>query len=176
VVIKLATTISCIGGCAGYLIFIAQLCSQELGLPLEKSVFILCIPITLLCWIRSFQELHIYTIFGVFAVTLSVFAIIFDAGPVDHDSLDIKVFELVPSISFLGTATFMFTVHYCILAMGAEILMVHGSCDDTSATLSATSLDILIRPITTGWVIGTFIVTCLGLVGPVLYSASELVR
>jgi hypothetical protein len=48
------------------------------------------------------------------------------------DIIDIPLFSPLPNtLKFLGPATFLFTIHYCVLSMGAEVL--HDKADEDEA-------------------------------------------
>eukprot|EP00602_Paraphysomonas_sp_CaronLab_P009621 CAMPEP_0185022382 /NCGR_PEP_ID=MMETSP1103-20130426/5104_1 /TAXON_ID=36769 /ORGANISM="Paraphysomonas bandaiensis, Strain Caron Lab Isolate" /LENGTH=308 /DNA_ID=CAMNT_0027554429 /DNA_START=187 /DNA_END=1113 /DNA_ORIENTATION=- len=170
-----ATSVSCIGGCAGFVIFIGQICSQELGLPLKYSIGLLSIPMIFLSWIRSFRELAVFTVFGVCSVVLAVGAIFIEGYPVDQSTLEVKSLDIIPTIAFLGNATFLFTIHYCVLAMGAETLRAHQNQSSMFSDIPLV-VDRLTLPVNMAFVLGTVVVACLGLVGPLVYSGKALVR
>lgn len=137
-VVKCATVISCIGGNIGYTIFLGQISSQLFGISFDRTVCFLCIPLTLLSWIRSFRDLTIFTVIGVVAISVSIFAIIYDGTQSSNalswrEDLD-KVPLFLPSTIFnmLGPSTFMFTIHYCILSMGQEALKESRLTSDVS--------------------------------------------
>jgi hypothetical protein len=187
--VKIATTISCLGGCAGFMIFIGQISSQELNFSFEWTVLIITIPMIFLSWIRSFKELSIFTVFGVFAMTLSIGAIIFDGFPIQSDRLRVNMFVPFASLTFLGNATFLFTIHYCVLAMGAEDLKHHQTQTKSGPSLSQQeshpligpqeSDDVLNKlsfPMKVAFLSATILFSCLGLVGPLIYSAAHHVR
>lgn len=203
--IQIATTISCLGGCAGFFVFIGQICAQQLELPLTQTIILLCIPMILLSWIRSFRELSIFTIFGVGSIVISVIAIFIEGFPIQTDKLVIQLFDPIESLGFLGNATFLFTVHYCILSMGAEVLR-HYHIKKTTSHLNQNNLnyiessyqnsnsddhhsitnslnennqhipDTLTVPVIVAFIFGTIVVGSLGLVGPFIYSGTPLVR
>jgi hypothetical protein len=180
--VRTATTISCVGGCAGFFVFIGQICSQELELPLEQTIALLCIPMILMSWIRSFKELSIFTAFGVFSIVFSVIAILIEGFPVQRSSLVIRIFDPIQSFGFIGNATFLFTVHYCILSMGAEVLQNHKFNNYHHTALPLTQYEStrfanqLTCPVITAFLCSTIVVAGLGLVGPLVYSGNELVR
>jgi len=118
--VQSATVISCLGGCVGYLIFLGEITSQLFSINLKYAVIAASFPLTLLSWIRSFRDMTIFTIIGVIAIVLSVGAILYDGY--NKPSIGEYAPLIVPktSFNFLGPATFLFTIHYCVLSMGAE--------------------------------------------------------
>jgi hypothetical protein len=192
--IKIATAVSCLGGCASFMIFIGQISSQELDFSFEWTVFVITVPMIFLSWIRSFKELSIFTGFGVFAMTLSIVAIIYDGFPIQSDRLHVQIFVPSSSLTFLGNATFLFTIHYCALAMGAEDLRHHRCDQQTKSSPSHPSQESfplicegnerqgddvpnkLSFPMKIAFFFATVIFSCLGLVGPLIYSAAHHVR
>jgi hypothetical protein len=202
--VKIATTISCLGGCASFVIFIGQISSQELGISFESTVLFLTLPMIFLSWIRSFKDLAIFTIFGVLAMVSSIGLIIYEGlETINPDRLDIKIFVPSASLGFLGNATFLFTIHYCALSMGAEDLLrkhplphrhAHDVATDSTTTanesqallprhrdqqrskLSRSNDSNLSYPMAIAFLIGTLVIICLGLIGPFIYSAAHHVR
>ena len=127
VVVKSATVISCLGGCVGYLIFLGEVCGQLFNLPLEKAILAAVVPLMLLSWIRSFRDLAVFTIIGVFAIIVSCGVVIIDgmhAMKSQSPSMQTppELFSPRSAPNFLGPATFLYTIHYCVLSLGAETL------------------------------------------------------
>ena len=50
--VKIATAISCLGGCVSYLIFLGEICGQLFDTSIYTSLMIASLPLTLLSWIR----------------------------------------------------------------------------------------------------------------------------
>jgi len=121
-VVQTATAISCLGGCVGYLIFLGEISAQLLQLSFNGSVIILCIPLVLLSWIRQFKELTIFTVLGVVSVCIAIAAILVDGFRQDDLPYDVVTFRPRTSLNFFGPATFLYTIHYCVLSMGTEAL------------------------------------------------------
>lgn len=120
-----ATIISCLGGCVGYMIFFGEIMSVLFPISLQTSIMFSSLPLILLSWIRSFKEMTIFTLFGVLAIFLSVVVIVVDGFTHQDNSKflnDVPLFAPDTYLNFLGPATFLFTVHYCVLSMGAESL------------------------------------------------------
>lgn len=142
-VVKIATVISCLGGCVGYLIFLGEVCGQLFGLPLEMAILAAVLPLMLLSWIRSFQELAVFTLIGVFAIIISCGVVMIDglhAMRLQHsDSEHPKLLTLRSAPNFLGPATFLYTIHYCVLSMGAETLRQTESLTSLSSSSPGTS-------------------------------------
>ena len=127
-IVKLATVVSCLGSCTSYIIFFAELCSQIFNISFLTSIGSAIIPLVLLSWIRTFRELSLFTLIGVIAIAASVFVIIMDGYNTYTltDDTNIRTFSLIIPASimnFVGPATFIFTIHYCVLAMGSEVLL-----------------------------------------------------
>lgn len=123
-IVQLATVVSCLGGCVGYLIFLGEITSQLFSISLEKSILAASFPLILLSWIRSFKELTLFTVVGCGAILLAIWAIILDGSDrlrSDHPiQNDLRLFAPSTSMNFLGPSTFTFTIHYVVLSMGAE--------------------------------------------------------
>lgn len=127
IVIQVATIISCVGGNVGYHIFLGQITSQLLSISFTNSVLGLCIPLIILSWIRSFRELSVFTLIGVVSIAISIFAIVYDGTLGTQIAISERLLNtplVIPEHVFnmFGPATFLFTIHYCILSMGAEML------------------------------------------------------
>lgn len=122
--VRIATIISCLGGCTGYLIFLGETVGQVFSIPMEMAILYLLLPIILLSWIRSFQELTIFTIFGVVSLIFAIIAIIVDGVyRMDEGIEKTPLFSSLSStMNFVGPTTFLFTIHYCVLSMGSESL------------------------------------------------------
>jgi Transmembrane amino acid transporter protein len=84
------------------------------------------VPLILLSWVRSFRELTIFTAIGVIVLAISIFVILIDglrettAEIIENTPLFLPIGK---TLSFIGPATFCYTIHYCVLAMGAEGLV-----------------------------------------------------
>lgn len=122
-VVRIATILSCLGGCTGYLIFFGETVGQALSLASETVILAATVPLILLSWIRSFRELTIFAVFGVVSLVVTVVVVLLD-GSRQIRSLDDMppLFKPRTLPAFMGPATFLFTIHYIILAMGAEAL------------------------------------------------------
>ena len=91
-----------------------------------KITIIAVFPLILLSWIRSFQELTLFTIAGMIALIASLCIILIDGyrNTTDQSVGSTPLFlPLRSSLNFLGPATFCYTIHYCVLAIGAEGLI-----------------------------------------------------
>lgn len=126
-VVKAATVISCLGGCVGYLIFLGEVCGQLFDLPLERAILAAVFPLMLLSWIRSFRDLAIFTVLGVFAIIVSCAVVIIDGlhamkNQAPSMQTPPELFSPRSAPNFLGPATFLYTIHYCVLSLGAETL------------------------------------------------------
>lgn len=84
------------------------------------------VPLILLSWVRSFRELTIFTAVGVIVLVISIFVILIDGlrettgEIIENTPLFLPIGK---TLSFIGPATFCYTIHYCVLAMGAEGLV-----------------------------------------------------
>jgi hypothetical protein len=84
------------------------------------------VPLVLLSWVRSFKELFFFTATGVIALVTATLIILADGmkntteGVVERTPLFLS---LNSTLHFLGPATFCYTIHYCVLAIGAEGLV-----------------------------------------------------
>jgi len=137
-VVQTATAVSCIGGCVGYLIFLGELSAQLMHVSFKVAVIILCIPLVLLSWIRQFKELTIFTILGVVAICIAIVSILID-GSTQDVGYDIVAFRPKTSLNFFGPATFLYTIHYCVLSMGTEALRDADAKNKTYMSLSSPS-------------------------------------
>jgi len=142
-IVKMATLISCLGGCIGYLIFLSELCWQLFGISQTTSVIVATIPLMALSLLRGFRELAIFAVIGFWIIVIALLIIVFDGFAVDTGGdgishiLETPLFGSTKSImKFLGPATFTFTVHYMLTAMGAEFLAPR---PDTPATTPLSS-------------------------------------
>ena len=84
------------------------------------------VPLILLSWVRSFRELTIFTAVGVIVLVISIFVILIDGLRETTGEVIEKTPLFLPignALSFIGPATFCYTIHYCVLAMGAEGLV-----------------------------------------------------
>ena len=138
-IVKGATIISCLGCCTSYIIFYNDLYLQLFDVSRFQATVTVGIPLVLLSWIRTYKELAIFTLLGVCSIITSVIVIIWDgyshtnnsdstgsSGTVQsnaHTHTNPLPLVLPESMMlFVGPATFIFTLHYCILAMGSEML------------------------------------------------------
>ena len=129
-VVQLATIISCLGGCTGYLIFLAQTIGLVYGLPGETALYMVTVPLILLSWIRTFQDLAIVNFLGVIALFIAVAIVVYDGSIFGTADAALEAAEIAPLpllkldtiFNYVGPATFMFTIHYVVLAIGAECL------------------------------------------------------
>ena len=143
-IVKLATCISCLGGCAGYLIFLGELCSQLFSISYPLGVGVSAVPLVLISWIRTFKELMSITMMGVTSIILAVGIILFkgaDNYPNFTHGLQREDFIKTTSIlDFVGPSTFLFTIHYCVLSMGSEVLVTASKTSDDSLDVSSDAL------------------------------------
>jgi len=125
--VKGATATSCLGGCVGYLIFLGEVCGILFDIRFELAIALATFPLVLLSWVRSFRELSALTLVGVFAMIASCGVILIDGLSAlrrnDHPDIKVQLINASTGLDFLGPATFMFTIHYICLSMGAEYLV-----------------------------------------------------
>lgn len=125
IIVKVATVVSCMGACISYLIFYADLFSQLFQIPYTVSVFMSIGPLILLSWIRTFEEIALFTLLGIFATIAAIATILYDGMVGDVADATISSIPIILPTSlfkFVGPATFIFTIHYCVLSMGEEAL------------------------------------------------------
>jgi hypothetical protein len=142
-IVKLATIVSCMGACTSLVVSFAQLCCSVFGMARERALVLVFCLLTLLSWVRSYRELGMLTTIGVLTVVFSVYIILFDGSfelasyNVDdivpgsypwsfssfhHPAVDLPLVR--PSVmTVVGPTAFIFTIHYCVLAMGSEALL-----------------------------------------------------
>lgn len=140
-IVHLATAISCLGGCVGFLIFLGEISGQLIGTTHFTAVMMAVGPLILLSWIRSFHELTIFTIIGIISIIGSICAISVDG----YSFLSSTILKETPlflpfnnTLTFLGPATFCYTIHYTVLAIGAEAL---ASSKNNHAIQSSTNME-----------------------------------
>jgi hypothetical protein len=96
-------------------------------------VVISVFPLVFLSWIRSFQELTIFTIVAVLAILASIVVVVVDgkrnATPEVLQATPLFT-PMMSSLRFLGPATFTYTIHYCVMSMGVEGLTEADSCKE----------------------------------------------
>lgn len=203
-VVQTATIISCIGGCIGYLIFLGETIGQMFSIPLRESIYFATIPLILLSWVRSFRNLSFFTILGVIALFLAILAVIYDGLTKMKTTVDDAPYfmPLGSTLNFLGPTTFLFTIHYCVLSMGAESL--HDKIDPEIELshlyqstplyddLATTSVDMsemsesgsqklptapmLARPLLIAYIISALLICFLGTGGFIVYRNAEVVQ
>jgi len=122
-VVKVATCISCLGSCTSYVIIFGELCGQIFQVPYTTAILAALIPLVLLSWIRTFRELSLFTLIGVLAITGSVMLVMLDGS--SNYTGDEHTPLILPKriMNYIGPATFTFTIHYCVLSMGSEVLL-----------------------------------------------------
>lgn len=176
-VVQVTTVISCLGGCTGYIIFFGQTLGQAFALPAETVILFATIPLILLSWIRSFHELTFVTVFGVFALLSSVVILLIDGS---EQMVDVQTTPMVLEgtiLNFVGSATFLFTIHYCVLSIGAENLRSKPwlalSTEDEACHGAFVSLE---KSIAMSYALASVVIFIVGSFGYVMYRNSPLVR
>ena len=175
--------ISCIGGNIGYLIFIGEVASQLLEKPALVTTILAAIALILLSYIRSFSELSIFTSIGVFSNLASFVAVFAIGATFDSSTYEVVYFRSYATVTFVGSATFMFGIHYCIVSMGAEILTRYKEKHSSSGYTTPLPSHRVVSPLPTleydlaiAFVISTIGVIGLGISGSIFYSGGEYVR
>lgn len=177
-VVKIATITSCLGGCTGYLIFFGETVGQALSMNSSTVILIATIPLILLSWIRSFRELTVFTVFGVASLIVAVIVILLDGSSkfdTDHVLTDLPLFESSTVMNFIGPATFLFTIHYCILAMGAEALRMMTWISSSTSHEPETSYSALTYPIAISYFASLALIALVGIAGFAMYRNVDLV-
>lgn len=176
-VVQVTTVISCLGGCTGYIIFFGQTLGQAFSLPAENVILAATVPLILLSWIRSFYELTLVTVFGVFALVLSVLIMLIDGAGSVHDVETTPLFEPSTVFNFVGSATFLFTIHYCVLSIGAENLRSKPwlalSAEDPASHRAFVALEAAIG---VSYILAFIVIFIVGSGGYVMYRNAPLVR
>ncbi len=178
-IVQSTTIVSCLGGCTGYMIFFGETVGQALSLPSSTVIFIATVPLILLSWVRSFRDLTIFTVFGVIALAVTVLVILYDGSTkVQRDDWqDVPLIRFNTAVNFLGPATFLFTIHYCTLAMGAETLKLKTwMSQHVSDDISETSYSVLTTPIAWSYVVSVILVAIVGIAGFIMYHDVGFVR
>ena len=138
-IIKAATCISCFGGCCGYLIFLGSLSSQLLAISYRGGIVVSTVPLVFISWIRSFKELSWITIFGCMSLIFAIGFIEYD-GYVNSKPtstlINVDIIRVNTILDFVGPVTFLFTIHYCLLSMGAEILVTESKNENSPSSPS----------------------------------------
>lgn len=176
-VVQVTTIISCLGGCTGYIIFFGQTLGQAFALPAETVILVATIPLILLSWIRSFHELTFVTVFGVFALLSSVVILLIDGSDQMTDVQSTPLVIEATILNFVGSATFLFTIHYCVLSIGAENLRSKPwlalSTEDAACHAAFVSLE---KSIALSYALASVVIFAVGSFGYVMYRNSPLVR
>jgi len=187
--VKVATVISCLGSCVGYLIFLGEICGQLFDISLNFALFMAIFPLTILAWIRSFRELTVFTTIGVVAIIATVVYVVYD-GQINHDETDendtfTPLFIPKTALNFVGPATFLFTSHYCVLAMGAEALeerqwqgdreSLSANDDESEYNRSSTVIENLNRPVAIAYALSALLIIVHGSTGFILFRNVNLV-
>lgn len=189
--VKTSTVVSCFGGCIGSLIFSAGLLSQLLGITAQDALIYYCfLPLVLLSWIRSFKELTIFSVFGCVAIIASVVTLIIDGySQRTYTSFPpLPLTHIIPSLSFIGPLTFLFTIHYIILSIGKEFMLhdqrsrvhralplVHGPAHEHNAPPGSSNQSLLFY-VKVAYVFTVIVLCALGILGVILYRHSPAPR
>ena len=199
IVVKVATVVSCLGGCVGYLIFLGEVCGQLFDLPLETAIQGAVIPLMILSWIRSFRDLAIFTLIRVVAIIVSCIVVMIDGLHAMKlqlpNSSHPHLLTLSSAPNFLGPATFLYTIHYCVLSMGAETLLQHDSLPSERGSSGAMSINSspterrkatsansahndssISRPLAISYALSSLLIILVGSSGYFTYGSAAIVR
>ena len=176
-VVQTTTIISCLGGCTGYIIFFGQTLGQAFELPAKTVIQAAVIPLILLSWIRSFHELTLITVFGVVALMLSIVCLFIDGSNSAADMESTPLIIPATILNFVGSATFLFTIHYCVLSIGAESLRSKPwlALNTHKKSSNAAFVD-LETSIAMSYVFSFIVIALVGCSGYVFYRNAPLVR
>jgi hypothetical protein len=136
------------------------------------------VPLILVSWVRSFHELSYFTTLGVTAIVASVIAILL-SGVMHSDEIlpldDVLLLAPSKTFQFFGVVTFTFTIHYCVLSMGEEVLRKtkHLPQVGPPSTLSTGGLT---PPMALAYFTSTLCICSLGVFGYIAYRHSDYVR
>jgi hypothetical protein len=125
VIVKIATIVSCTGGCVGSLIFFCELISQLFDITMEFTIFIAFIPLIILSIYKSRKELAKLALFTTFTVIISILTILYNGLIINKENLNNHFQpEKFSKYGFesTGAFTFLFTIHYCVLLVSSERL------------------------------------------------------
>lgn len=175
--VQIATIISCLGGCTGYLIFFGESMGQALSMESSTVLYITAIPLVLLSWTRSFRELTVFTVFGVVALLIAVLAILIDGShKMDSNYNDVVLVQDKTVVNFVGPATFLFCIHYTVLSLGAENLRMHTAIALADENMHIETKSALVAPVAWSYGISIVLIIILGAAGFVMYRNVDFVR
>jgi amino acid permease len=175
-IVKIATITSCLGGCTGYLIFFGETVGQALSIPSHSVILYATIPLVLLSWVRTFKELSIFTLIGVGSLITAVIMILVDGShKIDAKFYDLPLVAPDTFMNFIGPATFLFTIHYCILSMGAEALKTIPWINSMANHEPELSFSALNYPIAISYSVSLIIIALVGVAGFAMYRNVDLV-
>eukprot|EP00187_Rhodella_violacea_P008727 CAMPEP_0174895516 /NCGR_PEP_ID=MMETSP0167-20121228/9916_1 /TAXON_ID=38298 /ORGANISM="Rhodella maculata, Strain CCMP736" /LENGTH=436 /DNA_ID=CAMNT_0016134865 /DNA_START=240 /DNA_END=1550 /DNA_ORIENTATION=- len=126
-IVKALTLCSCIGACAGYLRFILGVFTDIFGASQHLIILFLSPLLIVLSMIRTWSSLSSFATVGNILFFLAVILVLYD--PL-HTALSTPHAPHAPFIAangpgdspllIIGPATFLFTVHYCVLSVARE--------------------------------------------------------
>lgn len=174
--VTLCTIISCLGGCTGYVIFFGETVGQALSLSSQTVIFAATIPLVLLSWIRSFRELTVFAVLGVVALFLTVLLVLYDGRKNMDNWEDIPLMQAKTIPNFMGPATFLFTTHYIVLAMGEEALKLRPWTSFHTTVADGRANSALVISIGLSYLISLILVILVGGLGFMMYRNVLLVR
>lgn len=105
-----------------------------------------------------------YRLSGVCSIVCSVIAIVL-GGVVRSENIfemsDVLLFQPENTLQFFGVVTFTFTIHYCVLSMGEEVLVKEKDIPLTGP-ITTMSTGGLTKPLTTAYFWSAFCICALG--------------
>lgn len=124
-VVKVATVVSCIGTCIGYLVFLGELSSVLLGLSHTNCIVLCSLPLIFLSWVRSFNDMANYTIVSLLCILCSLVIVLMDGYHTHYDEWSSSYSASANYINagilnYVGPVIFSCTVHYYVLSMHSE--------------------------------------------------------
>ena len=184
-VVFFATIISCLGGCTGYIIFFGETMGQLFSISPQTVILAATIPLILLSWIRSVRELTVFTVFGVISLIVAGITIVVDGFRNSTNVDRIPLFAPQTTWNFIGPVTFLFTIHYFILAMGEESLEIAtrpwSKIDSDRSAIAIPMIEIasntnVTRSIGIAYLVSLILITAIGGSAFAMYREVPLVR
>lgn len=93
----------------------------------------------------------------------------------DKNISDLPLFQSDTFLNFIGPATFLFTIHYFILSMGAEALRMMTWISTSTSLEPETSYSALTYPIAISYFVSLAMIALVGIAGFAMYRNVDLV-